>query len=235
MKCTICDKEIGSGRYLINNYWGQTIHDYHEVSYCSSCGRFADAKILVLSDGRKICTLCQKSITVTEKEILWAEQQVRSFLAPVGFDGLPVQVPVKIVSTKELARLQGLSNSININQRGLTLTRYTTGLLQQSMKHEIYILDYLPKILFAGVLAHEMLHVWLNENQIQMPPPQTEGFCNMGSYLIYSSINHPLASFHKQQLQINADPIYGDGFRFIFDQFQKMGWQGLIKKVKARM
>ena len=60
-------------------------------------------------------------------------------------------------------------------------TTYTT------MEHEITLLTGLPRLQFCGVLAHELLHVWLNEANLQPPTQLMEGFCNLGSHIVYTT------------------------------------------------
>ena len=50
---------------------------------------------------------------------------------------------------------------------------------------QVYILNNLPKIQFEAALAHEFLHIWLFKKNITLDKPLMEGFCNLGSYLIY--------------------------------------------------
>ena len=81
----------------------------------------------------------------------------------------------------------------------------------------------MPKIQFAGVLAHELLHVWQNEKGISLPPPLTEGFCNLGSYVVYKSIGNELAIRMIKNLENDPSPVYGDGFRKVFEVYKREG------------
>ena len=55
--------------------------------------------------------------------------------------------------------------------------------------YKIYILSNLHQTEFKSVLAHEFLHVYLFENNYQLSPEIREGFCNLGSELIYENEN----------------------------------------------
>lgn len=217
MKCLICNMAI-SGRYWIDA-WQQTICGCHKVEYCSSCGRFVKPTDLHLSDGRCLCSFCQPSVVSLPQHVEWVEKRVRSILSSQGVLDVPQDITIKIVTPMEMAKLNG-KGQINLLQPGLACTSKTVGLFVSRCKHTIYIFDYLPKIKFAGVLAHEMLHAWQHEKGISMSPMFTEGFCNLGSYVVYAAINTELSQLFMKNLEEDTDPIYGDGFRKVLEIYQ---------------
>lgn len=227
MKCTICNSDI-RGRYLIDA-WQQPICAHHTVEYCSACGRFVKPSDLHLPDGRCLCSFCQPSIVTTPQHIEWVEIRVRAILASHGITDISQNVPIHIVSPAEMAR-KNRSKQINLLQPGLTLTAQMMGLFFSKCRHTIYMFDYLPKVQFAGVLGHEMLHVWQNEKGISLPPPLTEGFCNVGSYVVYQSIGNELAKYYVKRLEENTDPVYGDGFKEVKRIYAER--QDLLKTVE---
>ena len=121
-----------------------------------------------------------------------------------------------------MAKLHG-TKQINLLQPGLTKTMQISALLFSHRKHKIYIFNQMPKIQFAGVLAHELLHVWQNEKGISLPPPLTEGFCNLGSYVVYKSIGNELAIRMIKNLENDPSSVYGDGFRKVFEVYKREG------------
>lgn len=217
MKCSICNTDI-IGRYLIDA-WGQTICADHKKEHCSSCGRFVRPADTHLTDGRCLCAYCLPSVVRLPEHIAWVETRVRSILASHGISDIPKDIPIRLVSPTEMSKLSG-SRHINLSQPGLTRTLKTMGLFFKHFSHRIYLFDYLPKIQFAGVLAHEMLHVWQNERSISLSSKYTEGFCNVGSYVVYSSINTELSRCLIKQLEEDPDPVYGDGFREVVNVFK---------------
>lgn len=232
MECSICGEKL-RGRYY-KDKWNQTVHDYHEIYFCSSCNRITDQSACVHTpDGRSICKYCAPTIVKTAQQKEWVEAQVHSILVKAGFFDIPLISSIEIVSKE---KLKSLSNTDSDHQYGLTITSYSGGLmLNSSMKHLIYILETLPKVIYAGVLAHEILHAWQNQNRVKMSPPLTEGFCNLGSHIVYANIGHPLAKHQAGVLQDNPDSVYGDGFRFMYKQSKLLGIEGLIKKVKMKI
>ena len=214
MKCAICHTDI-KGRYLIDA-WGQTVCAGHKTEFCSSCGRFVAPTDLHLTDGRCLCSYCKPSVVSSH-----------------GITDIPTGIPIQIVTPNEMARLNG-SKQLNLFQPGLTQTAKLIGLFMSSRcRHTIYIFDYLPKIQFAGVLAHEMLHAWQNEKGISLPPAYTEGFCNVGSYVVYEAINTDLSRFFIKRLEEDPSSVYGDGFRKVVAVYkQKMNLQEVIYFIK---
>ena len=218
MKCTLCGTEI-RGSYLFDT-WQQAICACHKVEHCSSCGRFVKPTDLHLPDGRCLCSVCKPSVVSLPQHIEWVCKRVRSILASHGINDLPTDIPTKLVSPAEMAKLNG-SGQINLYQPGLAQTSKTIGLFGSHCKHTIYIFDFLPKIQFAGVLAHEMLHVWQNEKGISLPPIYTEGFCNLGSYVVYTAINTELSRHFVKRLEEDPHPVYGDGFRKVLEIYRR--------------
>ena len=230
MKCAICHTDI-KGRYLIDA-WGQLICAEHKAEFCSSCGRFIASTDLHLADGRCLCPHCRPSVVSLPQHVEWVEKRVRTILSSRGITDIPAVIPIKIVTPNEMARLNG-SRQLNLFQPGLTQTTKLMGLFMSSCKHTIYIFDYLPKIQFAGVLAHEMLHAWQNEKGISLLPAYTEGFCNVGSYVVYEAINTDLARFLIKRLKEDPSPVYGEGFRKVVAVYkQKMNLQEVIHFIK---
>lgn len=94
--------------------------------------------------------------------------------------------------------------------------------------YTIVVLRHLSKTVLALVMAHEMLHIWQYENQLFPPAPITEGFCNLGSYLILQSIGSKVASGQILLLSNSTDPIYGDGFRKMKEMYERQGLPSVI-------
>ena len=78
---------------------------------------------------------------------------------------------------------------------------------------QIFILFGLPRIEYEAVLAHELLHVWIHENKITLSLTSTEGFCNLGSYLIYNNDNTHFSTIHLKAMDNSEDLAYGIEYR----------------------
>ncbi len=227
--CVICGQYI-TGRYYVDS-WKQPAHEHHDIKYCFCCGRITGKNALSLPDERQICIHCQPKIVKTKQEIDWVEKKVREVFAKVGFNDVPLNLPIEICNVNKLNSLYG-SNNIDLNQRGLAhFTKIITNGITK-LEHKIYIIDYMTKTAFAGVLAHELLHVWQNEKGINAPRNICEGFCNLGSYIVFYAINNQDSNKFIEQMEMNPDSIYGEGYRKVKKFLDKNGWPATIAKIK---
>ena len=95
-----------------------------------------------------------------------------------------------------------------------------------------YVLRHLSKTCYAGVLAHEMLHLWQNKNGLSPRRDICEGFCNLGSFEILKSIGTQVAISRISALEQDPDSIYGEGFRRVKAVYDSGGWPAVINKLK---
>lgn len=236
MKCYICNRLINGSYYT--DVWGHVVCADHfnsgEITNCSSCRGFTDRQH-TLSDGRVLCAACKNNVLENDDDIHLVLSDVLYNLHKRGFDDLLMDtVDVEIVSAKQIATLRG--GEVNINNKGLTHSQIKTSFAlfgnSRKLYHKIYILESLPKIEFAGTLAHELLHVWQVQNGIHPPPLWCEGLCNLGTYYTYIMMPSPLTKIFKKTLMENPDQIYGDGFRRVLKLESEIGVANIIDKYK---
>jgi len=235
-ECYICKKPI-SGRYYVDVFDHKMCEHHHnnDVVHCSSCTGFT-TKENPLSDGRYLCSICMGLTLKPGDSIEPVTATVIKALNKAGFDDLRQEdITIKVVSAQKLAEIARFP-SINLNNKGITLSSVSLkGIFggQKKFNHEIFMLEYLNKIEFAGALAHEMLHAWQLQNEISMSPKYTEGLCNMGAYLMWNTLGSSLTRIYLKNLHESPDPIYGDGFREIYTMYEAWGWKELIENVRA--
>ena len=243
MECQICHRVI-TGRYYLD-YWKNAVcaehHEKGETVFCSSCSSImAKESQYALPDGRYLCSVCRAQVISLPEQISKIKKLVMNRLIDEGVrfqDKKLESVPIEIVNVNRLAQLRNQPPSIT--QKGLTLTRSEMTLggklfgSTPKMSHHIYILDNLIKIEFAGTLAHEIMHVWQNENQIKLAAPQCEGLCNLGSWLAYNTIKSSKTPYFLKVMQENPDPVYGDGFRHVYSKYQQVGWEGVLQLARS--
>lgn len=236
-KCVVCSQPIHSG--YLSDIWGNNSHNKHngsEPDLCSSCGRIISQKVsdggFLLEDSRIICGICTKSSVTRSEQAKQLSSIVKKKLSTKGIT-IPNNIPIHLVNDNQLAEIaadmhtkgtKGLTNSKTVKRKDKII----------SVKHTIYILHSLPKVEFLGVLAHEYLHVWLNERQIYLTDAETEGFCNLGVLMINSSLSNPLAKNLQFNLENNPDPIYADGYRNMKAQLDTLGWKELLLNVSKK-
>jgi len=235
-KCDICLLPLET-QYLIDA-WGNQFHETHknEGHECYSCSRIISSEItqggFQLNDGRFLCSLCETNIIKTNEEIINSFNTVISKLNQVGISNIPTNIPIHLLYRNQITRKSELLASDHL--KGFTHTKETTTIFSTSRDYTIFILNFLPKTEFNAILAHELLHVWLIEHEIEMNDKDTEGFCNLGSMLMYQHTNTQFSNIHLQNMDANEDAIYGDGYRKLKKQLEKLGWKTLIQNIKHK-
>ena len=153
-----------------------------------------------------------------------------NILQKIGIKDLPKRIPVTLVDSKsDLIKMSGHRHG---NIQGYT--NYEESILADKIidqDYHIYILSNLHEEIFNAVLAHELLHVYLFQNQIDLKSDIREGFCNLGSSLIYENYSSKLSDYRLKNMNENSDPDYGIGFRKMKSMLDKIGWKRLLKKL----
>lgn len=233
-KCDVCGLPL-EGKYLADQ-WGNkshTQHDGRELIFCSSCSRIISERTsgsgVRYRDGRAICNLCRKVAVDKEADVGESIKDVRSFLIKLGFIAIPTDITIRVLSREKL--IERLPIDKGDDSRGLAHSEISYSGLKRTLSHTIYILAGMPRVEFEGVLAHEMLHVWLNEHDIKMTAAETEGLCNLGSYLIYKKSGTDHAGLLIRQMDNSKDPIYGEGYRDIRQRMEKLGMKRFLTNI----
>lgn len=227
-KCAICGKVLEG--LVITDIWGNRVHHRHNPIFCSICSRILSKKTSAgaykYSDGRPICGYCKDSAVISSWTTNRLKRQVISELKKIGLKDIPNDFKLSLVDCYQLAKYSQLPNA-----KGAVLTQVKyEAHKQRKMEHHIFILYGLPKVEFKAVVAHELLHIWLNIHDFKWSPMYTEGFCNLGSYWFYSKDKSDLAAHLLEHLIKNKHPHYGDGFRLMLRKLQESGWRRLIKE-----
>jgi len=227
-KCDYCGKGL-VGRYYIDP-WGQKVHASHRLKTCDCCHKVLTSKFksYTLGDGRYQCGFCHQTSLKSVSDIKNILAYVLKELESIHIKDLPASVPVCMMNRPDLKRL---SRKHNDNPKGLTKTQIRRGLGRKVLSHEIFILYGLPRIEFMGVLAHELMHVWLHENGIKLSAAQTEGLCNMATFMIYSKDKSELAGYLLKAMMKNPDPVYGQGYRNILQHVKRTGWKTFLDEL----
>lgn len=234
MECYICKKNL-AGRFYRDS-WGHEVCASHiesgEYVQCSSCTGFAQ-KSGALSDGRVFCPVCTSTAVKVGDNIDPILNVVLKSLSRVGFDNLETDnVTVETVSAQTMSSVRG-DSIINTNNKGLTRSQVSGSYSifagkSRKVQHTIYMLEYQPKVQYAGTLAHELLHAWQVQNSIKPPAPLCEGFCNLAAYHVMSILPSSLSKVLMKNMMESPDPIYGDGFREVYAMYEELEWSGVI-------
>ena len=234
-KCSICNKPLIDS-YLVDS-WNNKFHAHHKKE-CNSCNRIISDNTsnggFYINTDRTICGICNKTIVKSNKDVMHCKKYVVELLEKMGFAGLSLDIPIQIVNQTVLCNLYSKSNCNS--HRGLTHYEYEYNtrskiINEDSKENRIYILDYLPEIEFLSILAHEYLHVWLNMNNLKFNSTITEGFCQLGSALVYESNLTDFSKVKLYEMQENEDPDYGIGYNKMKNCLNEYKWDGLIEKI----
>ena len=112
-----------------------------------------------------------------------------------GLKGLDErQIEIKTVDKNRMKKLYG--NNASNHLKGMTQIS-----INNKKIFSIYILNNIPKIQFEAILAHELMHVWLYKNNINLEHEKMEAFCNLGSYLIYKKDDTKFSRIHLMSFE----------------------------------
>ena len=228
--CTIC-LQVLTGEYSIDA-WENPFHSHHanEGIFCHSCSRIISQGItqggVRYTDGRHLCSLCQASVVESDSTIYSAYTSVIEQFIAVGIHNIPHNIPIKLIN---LIELNSKCSQSHVDLKGFTHTAHK---YKTQPNYTIFILFGLPQIEFEAVLAHELLHVWLDQNKIRLSPKKTEGFCNLGRYLIYQNNQSYFSKIHLKAMDNSKNSTYGIEYHKMKDKLEQIGWKILISDLR---
>ena len=225
--CSICGNSI---RRYREDRWGNIACPEH-AHRCHYCGRFLSPatrgggylSLPSAGSSRKIrvCGLCQDSLVTTPQQVEECRSEVMSLFRKNGILGIPSDIPILLSELREANQKAGKGFVLGNNRGRISASR-------SRYSFEIRIYHQLPRLVFCGVLAHELLHSWLALYAIHLPDEEEEGFCNLGEYLYLSQDPTPYGAYRIYLMEKSSHPVYGDGFRLMEDRLSKLGWKGLM-------
>ena len=241
--CLVCERPFLDRQSISRDEWGGMVHSEHlrQAESCGSCGRLFSPKKAAreqfLADGRASCRACLREAVTDAATLDAVSQRVRRGISELGLPTPTGPLSMRLVDqgklNREVERVHGRGSL-----RGLTLTTFRTVTggpnAGTTFSHEVWVLAGLPVVECVSVLAHELGHVWMNENYIDMSPPAVEGFCNLLSMHALQKESSKLAQILRKNLEMSDDRVYGRGFRDMSKQLDKLGWPGLIRDLSSR-
>lgn len=211
--CSVCNKVILED--YRKDFWGNATHTSHaaDTPSCDFCERYVvgvfAAGGVALPDGRRLCGLCAAtSVTTTAKArelMAGAAAALRAHGIRVATDGIPLLLlnrdRMQVVAPSEEHRVFGF-------------TDYTRVSDDLAASFNIDLLYGMPEIEMTSTLSHELMHVWLIRNGVDVDDRElVEGSCQFASYLVMSGVPTQLGAFVIYQIQTEANSVYGGGFR----------------------
>ena len=143
-----------------------------------------------------------------------------------NIDYMP-HIPVLIISKEQMYQESGDRRTVGL--------AYTQTFYDGEQAFEIHIISGLTKLDFAEVLAHEIMHTWINQNRINITSDaDLEGLCNYASYIVLRSVNTTYAQNLISAMMCNPDPIYGEGFRNVKSMIEEIGFNEYLYILRGK-
>ncbi|HEY1352350.1 MAG TPA: protein DA1, partial [Ktedonobacteraceae bacterium] len=180
-RCVYCQEPLRD-RYQIDA-WGNQYCQRHQREYplCSFCGRLVPPEQQTpgwRAYGSERCLVCRSTAIDAIEQAQPLFQRCKQWIAEQGFrfNRLPLHLELH-----DRAVLLGMLHGRSVNHPlGVTLSsRWSQpGHVYSSSVDGVAVLQGLPATLFAGVVLHELGHVWLTVHGIEgLPSWGEEGFC----------------------------------------------------------
>ncbi len=229
--CSVCNKVILD--HYLEDFWGNRAHASHQddTPSCDFCDRFiaggfaADA--VTLPDGRRLCGLCAATSVTTA-----ARARELAALVASSLDSHGIRVRMDDISFLLLGVGKMRKMSPDPTHHATGFTDYQTmpsrdGAAATSCN--IVLLNGMPELQMAAVLAHEIMHVWLFRAEVPIvDTPWIEGSCEYASYIVVREIEAKESQFIVYGMETNADSTYGGGFRRVKQFVAEHGVDGWL-------
>ena len=218
VNCEICNTPI-KGEYLLDAY-SRACHEFHGgrlSEHCYSCKKLCDPKYMKLyEDGRKICEACHGIAVNSIEKGRSAYTQVLNLYSHAKIP-LPKE-RIRLFINDQLYAKQHLNKN---NFHGLMWHTRKTSFRGVENKYKVFIINGLHPVVFKGVLAHELMHIYLKENDYQLDIIDEEGLCELMAYFTLKATKTQIGNVNVNFMNSNSDPVYGVGFRKIKAVYDK--------------
>jgi len=216
--------------HYVQDFWGGRAHAAHKADtpQCDFCERFIAggfaAQAVTLPDGRRLCGHCAATSVTTAAKVKDLAGMVSSSLATHG-----VKVGTDDITYLLLDKDKMKKMSYDPTRHALGFTDYQRTDSRDDTYCNIVVLNGMPELQMAAVLAHEILHVWLQRAGVHSAgTPWIEGSCEYAAYLMMADLNTKESQFVVQHFETNTDSIYGGGFRQVKQFVAKHGVDGWL-------
>lgn len=231
--CAICEAPIKEDYF--SDIWKNefcTHHFYQKPDICFSCERIVHPYLnnigAVHHDGRITCSECNVTAVNDIQQVGISFKAVLSELEKINIVIDWNNILIYLCDSNTLNKIANIQSEDYWNVRGVMIERIT---LDDQKLFEIQILSGLPRIDFESVLAHELIHVWIESNNLLIPDRDIEGICNLGAFLMLRKDNSPHARLLLKRLNNDVSIKYGNSFRRMRKKLIGYGWLKFIKEL----
>uniref|UniRef100_A0A7S3A282 Protein DA1-like domain-containing protein n=2 Tax=Rhodosorus marinus TaxID=101924 RepID=A0A7S3A282_9RHOD len=199
-----------------------------DVVPCSSCGRPARTHDSREPESITLCPVCQKNSVETGQALKACVRKVCRGMNHLGFPLGARKIKASLTDEEGIRRhMVALSDKLP--------SALVVG--KGSSSQEVLVRAGLSDEHTMALLSHELFHVWLIRNGIQVDEPVLlEGLCEYMQWLWLRRRHHKEdARYRCKLLETNPDEIYGGGFRNCRSAVQLTGSFGsLIEHVRTK-
>ncbi len=220
-KCIVCGRPPVDSDMYYRDHMGNVACGHHDVQMCFGCTAMCNPSTAInIPAYGALCSSCA-SKSIDPKIAVRLVDYVHNFYRKLGmsFPGHKLH----LVSVSEMQEL--VSQGVN----GTGAAVFGLAYNKSDGVYRVCLLRNLSKIAFAGTFAHEILHLWQYGKKIDAPSPICEGFCNLGEYLVLSTIEKAEAQRRMACEMFDPDPVYGEGFRSLKVLYDTQGWKKVIE------
>jgi hypothetical protein len=208
--CQLCRAPI-IGSYIQSPFGDSVCAQHGDPRQCANCLRFS-------STSGAYCPNCLKTAIRDTGQMKSCVDSVLKWLnSLLGNNGL-ASIPATIGADDQFT------------SQCLGFTAWTSD--GRTVTSQIFIRSEMPAIHCEQVLAHEYGHVLLVADPVGFgftggldasQAVEEEGFCELLSYLYISQVAHPDRDRKLHAIRENTTPIYGEGFRRLWNRYEELG------------
>lgn len=234
-RCRSCGKPAYKGNIFeyVNGKHFYCMPCCSNNAQCLLCHR-PEREIRQLANGNTFCRDCDRDIIEDMEDLQLLFNEVRAFLNkhfnfPQDHD---IKLEMRSFEQFEGGKLKKRQELGLYQFRGNIL--YTSG--KSKVKHRlkklsctVIIMESLPRRKAAEVIAHELAHDYMQHRWYFISDIKIkEGFAEF----VASEFNKR-AGYGKwnYRMEINKDPVYGDGYRMVRNWAKQGSWQGVFRQL----
>lgn len=234
VKCDICGETI-AGSYL-TDFWGTNFCETHRDEYpqCPYCSTLIspglDKEKVEYEDGRTVCKSCDQKAVKSHSEGIKLAEKVMKILNEYGIEVSLNEIEIDFNSKEQL------EESSKAGGRGFTKVEKGRD-MSDGGNVRIIVLENLPSFEFKRVIAHELMHVWINNNVSGKVNEDNkkfvEGSCEFASYLVIKKEDSKYGDLQVELLHLNRELAYKYGFEEVKNFVDENDIESWLEKLKS--